>query len=403
MKKLLYFIIPVFIGVVFAFGLNEFLNKEINDLFKSKNLIPLKNEYASNIKDKGVLLNNELLTQDDIMMLGSSELAHTIKDQHPTNYFNTNRSRSNLFTVGRPYDQNLQQTITLGSTDPNIKNKKVVMLVSMQAFLGKYGIMPEDFQTLFSPNQFYEFLDNPMISEKNKYIMAKRVHNLLQKNEDYASEMMYAKLYNNESFLGRIKRIVLYPYFELRKNMVKLKEKGELYLKLKKLPNKTPEDNKIGQPINWNKEEEQAIREAKKRTKGNKYKVDYSYYEFMLKELPKMKNAYSRIDLLKSTELDDYKQFLNLCSDLKIKPTIVMLTNAKWYYDYTGLTEEKRFKLYNTVEKLAEEKGFKVINLKDKETTDYYLRDIMHLGTKGWVDVSEKIYKEYNQEQIFNK
>lgn len=402
MKKLLYFIIPVFIGVAFAFGLNEFLNKEINDLFKSKNLIPLKNEYESNIKDKGVLLNNELLAQDDIMMLGSSELAHTIKDQHPTNYFNTNRSKNNLFTVGRPYDLDLQQTLTLGSTDYNIKNKKVVMLISMQAFLGRDGIEPKNFQTLFSPSQFYKFLDNPMISEENKNIMVKRVHDLLQKNEDYASEMMYAKIYNNESFLGRIKRIVLYPYFELRKNMVKLKEKGELYLKLKKLPNKTPEDNKIGQPINWNKEEEQAIEEAKKRTKGNKYKVDYSYYEFILKELPKMKNAYSSIDLLKSTELDDYKQFLNLCSDLKIKPTIVMLTNAKWYYDYTGLTEEKRFKLYNTVEKLAEEKGFKVINLKDKETTDYYLRDIMHLGTKGWVDVSEKIYKEYNQGQIFN-
>ncbi|GAA0070330.1 D-alanyl-lipoteichoic acid biosynthesis protein DltD [Clostridium sardiniense] len=403
MKKLLYFIIPILIGGIFAFGLNKFLDKEINDLYKSKNLISIKNEYASNIKDKGVMINNHFLFEDDIMMLGSSELTHIIKDQHPTKYFNTNRSTDNIFIVGRPYDQNLQQTITLGSTDPNIKNKKVVMLVSMQAFLGKDGIRPKNFQTLFSPNQFYEFLDNSMISQKNKDIMAKRVHNLLQKNEDYASEMMYAKLYNNESFLGKIERIVLYPYFELRKNMVKLKEKGELYLKLKKLPNKTPENNKIGQPINWNKEEEQAIEEAKKRTKGNKYKIDYSNYEFMLKELPEMENAYSNIDLLKSTELEDYKQFLNVCSDLKVEPIIVMLPNAKWYYDYTGLTDEKRFKLYNTVEKLAEEKGFKVINLKDKETTDYYLRDIMHLGTRGWVDVSEKIYKEYNQGQIFNK
>ncbi|MGG7097207.1 D-alanyl-lipoteichoic acid biosynthesis protein DltD [Clostridium sardiniense] len=402
MKKLLYFIIPVFIGVVFAFGLNEFLNKEINDLFKSKNLIPLKNEYASNIKDKGVLLNNELLTQDDIMMLGSSELAHTIKDQHPTNYFNTNRSKNNLFTVGRPYDLDLQQTLTLGSTDYNIKNKKVVMLISMQPFLRKDGIKPKNFQTLFSPSQFYKFLDNPMISEENKNIMVKRVYNLLRKNEDYLSERIYAKLYNNDSYLGTIGNIALYPYFEIRKSMVKLKEKGELYLKLRTLPDKD-EDVRIGKSIDWKMEENQAIEEAKKRTKGNKYKVDYSYYEFMLKELPKMKNAYSSIDLLKSTELDDYKQFLNICSDLKIKPTIVMLTNAKWYYDYTGLTEEKRFKLYNTVEKLAEEKGFKVINLKDKETTDYYLRDIMHLGTKGWVDVSEKIYKEYNQGQIFNK
>ncbi|MGG7098364.1 hypothetical protein [Clostridium sardiniense] len=26
----------------------------------------------------------------------------------------------------------------------------------------------------------------------------------------------------------------------------------------------------------------------------------------------------------------------------------------------------------------------------------------MHLGTRGWVDVNEKLYKEYNEGQIFN-
>ena len=34
----------------------------------------------------------------------------------------------------------------------------------------------------------------------------------------------------------------------------------------------------------------------------------------------------------------------------------------------------------------------------DEENEKYYLRDVMHLGTKGWVDVCEKLFKEFNQQ-----
>ncbi|OJT89338.1 hypothetical protein BM535_19180, partial [Clostridioides difficile] len=43
--------------------------------------------------------------------------------------------------------------------------------------------------------------------------------------------------------------------------------------------------------------------------------------------------------------------------------------------------------------KIAESKGFEVLNLKDKGSDKYYLRDVMHLGTKGWVDVCERLLK----------
>lgn len=412
MKKILYFIVPILIGIVFAFGLSKFLDNKILSLVKSKNLVPLMSQYESEIKDKGVLINEYLLSKGDIMMLGSSELSKTIKRQHPTEYFNTNTSKNKIFITGRPYSQDLQDILTLGSADSkgnsdlksDNKKKKVVLLVSMQWFLRKDGVAAKEFQNRFSPAQFYAFLNNPKISKENKDYVSKRVAELLKGGSQYNSEAVYAKLYNNHTALGKVEKILLDPYLYFREKTVSLKEKGLLYRELKKLPNKVDKNEKLGKPINWKDEDSEAIKDAEKRVDGNKYKIDKAYYNHTLKkQLKKMKNKYSKVNLLASKELDDYKTFLSICKDLDIDPTIVIMPNAKWYYDYTGLSQEKRDKYYDTIDNLAKDKGFNVMNLKDKETEDYYLRDVMHLGTRGWVDISERLYKEYNQGEIFNR
>ncbi|MDY3208666.1 D-alanyl-lipoteichoic acid biosynthesis protein DltD, partial [Clostridium baratii] len=261
----------------------------------------------------------------------------------------------------------------------------------------KDGIAPKEFENRFSPEQFYSFLNNKNISKENKDYVANRVAELLKKGSQYNAEGVYAKLYTDTSFLAKAEKLVLSPYFFVREKLVSLKGKGLLYKELKGLRDK--KDKKAnGKAINWKAEDEQAIKDAKKRVNGNKYKIDKGYYDHVLKKhLAKMKNAYKNTNLLDSKELDDYKAFLSLCQNLNIEPTIVVMPNAKWYYDYTGLSQGERDKYYDTIANLAKEKGFKTINLKDKETEEYYLRDVMHLGTRGWVDISEKLYKEYNE------
>lgn len=403
MKKLLYFIIPVLIGVVFAFGLNKFLDNEINKLYQSKNLVPLKNQYSTDIKDKGLMITDHFLSESNIMMMGSSELNNAVERQHPTSYFNTNRSKDGIFIIGRPYTQSLQDTIMLGSTNPNIKDKKVVLLLSMQWFMDKGGVTRLHFQDRFSPAQFYAFLKNPDISKENKEEMTKRVSTLLKGSEEYKPEREYAILYSSNTFLSKVEKILLYPYFELREKMVKLKDKGILYEALKKLPNKDTKENQLGKPINWKEEQEVALKDAKERTKGNNLKIDDWYYNNVYKKnYKKLKNKYSKDKLTKSEELKDYQYFLNLCQNLDIKPTIVVIPGSNWYYDYTGIPEKERYAYYDKVTEMAKAKGFNVMNLKDKEQVEYYLRDVMHLGTRGWLDVNERLYKEYNEGQIFN-
>lgn len=396
MKKIIYFIVPVLIGGVFLFGLDKFLDYEIKDLLNKKDLIPVMDYPLSIEKDKGIILNNYLLKQKDIMMIGSSELGHATK-QHPSYYFNTNRSKNKVFIIGKSYTQNLQDATIIGSTDPNIKDKKVVLLVSMQWFMDKEGVTPHHYQGRFSPVQFYSFLENPDISRKNKEELAKRASELLVGAGEFKPEAVYAKLYTSDSIVAKIEKTLLYPYFEMRKFAVELKDKGILIKKLVQSPNK--KEVKKGEPINWENEKKQAIEDAKKRVGNNDLVIDKVYYEKNFgKNLDNMKGRYKDVNLLDSKEFDDYALTLSVCKDLGIKPVVVMLPAMDKFYNLTGISREERHAFYDKAENMAKQKGFDVMDLRDKETETYYLRDVMHLGTKGWVDVCEKLFKEFNQQ-----
>lgn len=395
MKKKGYLIIPIISGIIFVLGMNMFLDLKIKDLLKSKDLTKIMNDSLSDIKDKGSIANNYFLNKEDILMLGSSELGHSTK-QHPTYYFNTNRSKNGVATIGRAYTQSLQDAAILGSVNPNIKDKKVVLLISMQWFMDKEGVSKGHYQFRFSPSQFYNFLDNPKISKENKNKLISRSEELLKGSHEYGPEYAYSKLYNSDNPISKIEKILLTPYFELRKYFVDLKEKGLLYESLVSL--KDAKENEKKGTINWEKEKSMAIKDAKKRVGNNELKIDKGYYKKNFKDgLDKVKNKYKDVNLLESKEFEDYKFELEVCKELDIEPVIVMLPAMDKFYNLTGISKEERYEFYDKVKSIAKGYGFDVMDLRDKETETYYLRDVMHLGTKGWVDVSEKLYKKFEQ------
>lgn len=396
MKKSIYLIMPLVVGGIFLFGLNKFLDSSIDQMLKEKDLKPIMNDALSDVKDKGIIANNHFLKNKDIMMLGSSEFSHETK-QHPAYYFNTNRSKNEAITIGRAFSQNLQDATILGSFDPNIKDKKVTLFISMQWFMDRWGVTPHHYQIRFSPTQFYAFLNNPNISSENKIKFAKRASELLADSEDYKSEAVYAKLYNSDTFLAKSEKVLLKPYFEFRKYIVGLKEKGTLFKKLVRLDAKKA-PVKV-EPIDWRKEEEEAVKEAKKRVGNNELCIDKGYYKYNFGDnLHKLEGRDKNVNLLEGREFEDYQLTLDVCNDLGIKPVIVLIPGMDKFYNMTGISTEERHEFYDKAGNLAKDHGFEVIDLREKETEKYYLRDVMHLGTKGWVDVCEKLFKEFNQQ-----
>lgn len=392
-RKIICVLFPIIIGIITVISLNSFLDKNIQAMLEKKDLEEINIAYGSMYKDRGVIYNEYLMKNDYLSLQGSSEFVVPVS-QLPTKIFPA-KGMDKVVTNGRAYFQTINHTELLGSENINNKDAKIALFLSIQWFCDEGGIEPKNFQANFAPVQFYKYLANPKISDKNKKNYATRVNTLLDGNTQFAAEKIYSKLYINDGFGYKILKVLLMPYFECREKMVELKDKGLLYRRLELLNDKKPETEL--KEINWPEEEKKAEEEAKTKVTNNDFFVDDNYYNKYLKDnLKAHKDSKKNINLMKSKEFEDYELYLDTCIDLGVKPYIILLpTNGRWY-DHTGMTKETRDDFFDTAQQIAEEKGFEVLNLKDQEYTNYFMYDIMHLGWKGWIKVEEELYKHYN-------
>ncbi|GAA0077414.1 D-alanyl-lipoteichoic acid biosynthesis protein DltD [Clostridium sp. CTA-5] len=390
-KKIICIIFPIIIACITFISLNTFLDKEINKMLTNKDLTEINTEYGSIYKDKGVVYNEYINQNNKLVLQGSSELASPVS-QLPTKFFPI-EGLDTIVTNGRAYSQNLHQVSILGSQNGDMKEKKLALVLSLQWFLNQDGIDTNAFQANFSPVQFYKFLENEKISQEHKFEYASRVSNLLLGSTQFLPERIYAKSYVNNSTRYKIANIIFKPYFIAREKVIELKDKGLLYKKLKKLPEKKEIQSEA---VNWEDEYKKAEEDGKSQVTNNDFMVYDSYYDKNLKSnVGAQKDSNKGIDLMISQEFKDYELYLDTCVDLGVKPYIILMpTNGLWY-DHTGLTKETRHNFYARVQKIAEDRGFDVLNLEDEEYTPYFMCDVMHLGWKGWLKVDEELYKRF--------
>ncbi|MDK8277913.1 MAG: D-alanyl-lipoteichoic acid biosynthesis protein DltD [Peptostreptococcus anaerobius] len=401
MKRIKYLLFPLFMAGIFCVGLNSYLNKQNVRMLNEKNLYGMLYDTKSQVKDKGYYANEYLTDRNYILMMGSSELSHST-DQHPDNFFNTGRTKNGIITSGRAYTQDLQHASMVGSFNKS-KNKKVVLLVSMQWFMDKKGERPDRFQTRFSPVIFYKYLENPKISHKTKVKYAQRVAELLEGTGDFKEEQLYAKLFVKKNGANRLIMTAMKPYFSLRKSMVRLKDKGILYSSLVGLPNKDP--NMPRKTIDWKAEREKAIKDAEFRVgkkpgifDGKPMFIDKGYFrEYMKNKERTYKGMYNYVNMLDAKEFYDYKIFLDTCKETGVEPTIVLIPVVDQFYDYVGIDRNERAAFFAKVKEVTAPYGFRVIDESNSGSSRYFLRDVMHLGTVGWTDVCKQIYDIYEK------
>ena len=394
-KKILWIMMPIFVAILTVICLNNFLDKKIEALLKTKDLKAINIEYGSTYKDRGVIYDEYLTENNYLLLEGSSELAAPVT-QVPIYTFPA-KGVEKFATTGRAYSQDLKQISVLGGQDTDKKDRKVAMILSLQWFMSKDGIDDTSFQANFSPSQFYALLSNPNIKEEHKKKYASRVDSVLAKTSQFAPEKIYAKVYANDGVQYKLLHLLFEPYFFPRENIVKLKDKGLLYRKLITLPDKG-EDTQV-KVIDWDQEYKKAQEQGKSQVSNNEFMVYDSYYDKYLKDnLQTQKDSNKNVDLMKSKEFEDYELYLDICADLNIKPYIVLApTNGRWY-DYTGMTKESRDEFFDKIEEMAKKRGFEVLNLKNEEYEPYFICDVMHLGWKGWTRVNEELYKHFKDQ-----
>lgn len=394
MKGKISFVIIVCIVITVIIGTNQFLNTQISNLKKTKDLSQFGKEYGDHIKDSSIIAKDILDDSNDLFLFGSSEMAINV-EQNSIKLFPIEGADYNISCFGRGYVQNLQQATYIGGSDLKI-NQKVAYILSLQWFDNSDGVKADNFAVNFSEIQFYNFLNNPKISEENKQYYAKRVYSLLEQTNKYQPEALYARLYSNPNWFKKMSMFILSPYYKVSNYLSTIKDKALIYKEMKKLPEKKSKEEL--EKIDWKEEEKRISEKNSNEVSTNQFHLTDDYYNKNIKDhLDYLDGCLKGNDTLSSVEMNDFKFFLSVCKDLNIEPYIIMPPVNGWYYDYLGLSVYKRNEYYNAIDTLAKEQGFEVLDLRQYEYKQGFLIDVMHLGEEGWLKVSEGIYNHFNE------
>lgn len=177
--------------------------------------------------------------------------------------------------------------------------------------------------------------------------------------------------------------------------LLKLTDKYQIYKRLKDIGAQEPEKQIVN--INWEQEMKKAEKEGEQSCTNNEFYVEDEYYNTYLKDgIQELKESSIQEKLI-SAERQDFTCFLSVCKDLDIRPYIIMMNTNGYYYDYIGIDKNTRNDLYNWVEQQTRAYGFDCLNLSEKEYEPYFMRDVMHLGWKGWLYVDQKLTEHFSE------
>ncbi|MDL2310812.1 D-alanyl-lipoteichoic acid biosynthesis protein DltD [Peptostreptococcaceae bacterium OttesenSCG-928-C18] len=375
------FIISFFLVITILLIYTNYLKNYIKENYNSD----IYTTFDEPIRNKGTALLNNSLDKKDLLIMGSSELSSTV-EQNIVNLFPNNEIDKVAAITGSAHVQSLLNAIKLGSLEVD-KDNNVVIIISLQWFLGE-EINYEGFNANFSKLQYYKLMENKNLSDDLKNRIADRVNKLTLNTSENFDINIHSRLYDRP-ILSKL----MFPFDKFNKSFLEIKDYYNS-AKLTKERNGAFRKPKID--LDWTKLNNRAEEQGSASVSNNDMMVDNYYYEeYLIPILDDVKDSNTNAELLTSNEFADFEILLDLCKELNIKPYFVFTSTNGYYYDYTGLSKEKRHEFYDKVEDLATKRNFDYLDLRDYEYEKYFYKDVMHLGWKGWLYISENIIEHF--------
>lgn len=339
-------------------------------------------------KDLSYSALSENMDPDTVLVMGSSEFRHGRDSKyHPRNTLRN--AGVNLMMIGGPCNQILYHSIAMGSLEPQLESRKVILLVSPTWFK-KNGVSAVNYGVRFSESEYIHFMENQNIDDEIKQYVAKRSEELLADNTKYNTEVGIIDSYladGNNSFIREM-------LFNVVDFMATDRDRISSAFVLKLLGNN---EEPVESPDSlsskaFDKMEKRAAK-ASDELSDNPFDIsDYSWNRTLRKTYRTDKDAYPNRICSDSPEFDDLEAFLKICKQTGIQAKlIVMPVNGKWF-DYIGTGEEKRRKTTDKILKMAEEYGAETADLTVHEYDPYITTDATHPWKKGWVLIDREIY-----------
>lgn len=386
MKKKLF---AIFGPILLAFGLIAvfFTSSYRVDLTDPTIIKKASTSMSENVLKGDIIKNEALAEKKYIPFFGSSELSR-ISPFHPSVLAEKYHRDYRPFLLGAPGTQSLSQYMMMRSAGDDLKNKKIVFIISPQWFV-KDGVKKDYFDTYYSQLQTLDWLFSlKKITPADRYLARRLLHFSIVKKDEKLTEM-----------LQMIKKGQL-PSVEkrnqLRLNWNILKREDEMFSDIG-LKSKQDKIDQAMKPLPATYQEKQLVNLAekigKKDTNNNIFELKNSFYKGRIRpRLKELKNSQKNWDYRFSPEFSDFQLVLQQLAQEQVEALfIIPPVNQKWS-DYTGLSQEMLQGFAKKIKFQLQSQGFdRIADFTKMADQPYFMEDTIHLGWKGWLAADQRI------------
>ena len=384
MRKVLAFLIALAAFAVVAFGYDAWC---VGRVRAAREAIVHDNSDARN--SCAVAIDT---VGDAAVVMGSSELSAYTDMPAPDALFGST-SDFEVVLFGRGYTQCLLHAIDVGAYAKSLRTGKVVLILSPQWFEREMEV--EAFPDRFHERAYAAFLGNGDIPASIKREVAARVEESLV---DDPTELATVQLYDAvmvEKDLNPAARLQVLAH----NTFMNAKANHDYAQRIGTLPAPKSGTSPASE-IDWDDVLEQATELGRKSCTNNDFFIQDEYFDEYVREgyeSGENKNGRAGSSMRESTEWGDFELFLQVCEATGVEPLVVSVpVNGRWY-DYAGFDRAERAWYYQQVRDLCAAHGAELADFSDREYEAYFLKDIMHLGWRGWAHVCKAIYEYYSE------
>ena len=306
----------------------------IQIVLPSQSMVDQKKDYGyiySGAKSESLDFVDAASAENTVLLFGSSELStpSSVIPQVPAEVFGMNDYGLDLMYIGEAYDQSLWQAIAAGAYGSQVKNKKVILIVSPTWF--------ED-----------DGLDNETF-----------------------------KL--NDQILSAIADL------QIRKDLIDVRERAFDRVFAEAASQVTP--------LDFDALYEAALADAQAACTTNDWGMDDAFYQGSIEgKLDRLKGTQTDESFQNQTEYQDFSFFLKVCKEAGLEPLVIISPVHGEFYDWVGTSQTDRQRCYDRIKEICAAHNVACEDYSDKEYETYFLHDIVHFGWTGWVAVEEAIY-----------
>lgn len=327
-----------------------------------------------------------IMDQNTLPVFGSSELV-SLEDYEKNVSSFLNGPDMNIVTIGAGWFQSLSHAMSLGAVADAVPGNKVALILSPQWFGGQESLK-NAFPERFGEENLLEFLQNDKISDANKeYVLHRTLSLLADSPMQYSRIVKYKNAYENRFSIDGVYTLIMRKYWNLR-------GKYHVYKQLPNMHKELPSADLSA--MDYDKMLELAERQAEASCTNNDFGIYDSYWDTYVKETYEKGEVKEKTQIFtESVEYEDLRCFLNVAKELDLEVILVSVpVHEKWYWYQGWLCDE----YYSNIQTIAKEySNLSFVDLTEYADEKYFLKDVMHLGWKGWVRVNEALYHEFKK------